>query len=105
MTLIVHLVKSLFGAFFKITLTALFIGAVLAGIVLLVAYQSDPIWPPKPLTEVAAGAIGVLAAYAAGLTVLLREAVRAALTVERGVIKGVEQEVETIEHEVTGTRR
>lgn len=105
MTLILHLVKSLLGAFFKVTFTALFTGAALAGIALLVAYQNEPVWPPKTLTEVAVGAIGVLAAYAAGLTVLLREALRAALTVERGLIKGVEQEVEDLEHEVTGTRR
>ncbi len=104
MMLILHLIKSLFGAFFKITFTALFTGAALAGIALLVAYHNEPVWPPNALTEVAAGAIGVLAAYAAGLTVLLREALRAALTVERGLIKGVEHELEDIEHEVTSTK-
>lgn len=48
--------------------------------------------------------MGVLAAYAAGLTMLLREALRTALTVEHGVAKGVEQEVEGVEHELTGAR-
>jgi hypothetical protein len=101
MTLIVHLIKSFFGAFFKITFTALVTGAAAAGITLLVAYLNGQVWPPKTLTEVAAGTIGVLAAYAGGLTTLMREAVRAALTVERGVVRGVEQEVEGIEHRAT----
>jgi hypothetical protein len=105
MMLIVHLIKSLFGAFFKITFTALFAGAVAAGGTLLVAYQHGQAWPPKTLTEAAAVTIGVLGAYAAGLTMLLREAVRAALTVERGAVKKVEQEVEGVEREVTGTRQ
>jgi hypothetical protein len=52
---------------------------------------------------VAAAVIGVLAAYAAGLTMLMREAVRAALTVEHGVAKGVEQEVSGVEHELVGS--
>jgi hypothetical protein len=104
MMLILHLIRSLLGAFFKICFTALLTGGVLAGIALLVAYQSDPVWPPTELTLIAVGAIGLLAAYAGGLTVLLREALRAALTVERGLIKGVAEEVEGIEREVTGTR-
>jgi ABC-type Fe3+-siderophore transport system permease subunit len=105
MTLIFHLIKSLFHAFFKITFTGLFIGALAAGATLLVAYLNDGhVWPPKTLIDVAAAAMGVLAAYAAGLTMLLREALRAALTVEHGVAKGVEQEVEGVEHELTGAR-
>jgi hypothetical protein len=105
MTLILHLLKSFFGAFFKVTLTGLFLGAAAAGAALLVAYLNGHVWPPQTLTEVAAGAIGVLAAYAGGLTMLMREAVRAALSVEHGVVKGVEQEVEGIEREVAGTRQ
>jgi hypothetical protein len=49
--------------------------------------------------------MGVLAAYAAGLTMLVREALRAALTVEHGAVKGVEHEVTGVEHELVGTRR
>ncbi len=105
MTLIFHLIKSLFRAFFKITFTALFTGAVAAGVVLLVAYLNGQLWPPKTLTEVTAAAVGVLAAYAGGLTMLMREAVRAAFTAERGVAKGVEQEVAGIEREVAGARQ
>jgi hypothetical protein len=105
MTLILHLIKSFFGAFFKVTLTGLFLGAAAAGATLLVAYLNGHVWPPRTLTEVAAGAFGVLAAYAGGLTMLMREAVRAALAVERGVVKGIEQEAEGIEREVVVTRR
>jgi hypothetical protein len=106
MTLIVHLLKSLFRAFFKITFTALFVGALAAGALLLVAYLNDGhVWPPKTLIEGAAAAMGVLAAYAAGLTMLVREALRAALTVEHGAVKGVEHEVTGVEHELVAARR
>jgi ABC-type Fe3+-siderophore transport system permease subunit len=106
MTLIFHLIKSLFRAFFKITFTALFVGVLAAGATLLVAYLNDGhVWPPRTLIEVAAAAIGVLAAYAAGLTMLLREALHAALTVEHGVAKEVEQEVAGVDHELAGSRR
>jgi ABC-type Fe3+-siderophore transport system permease subunit len=105
MTLIVHLVKSLFRAFFKITFTALLVGVLAAGAVLLVAYLNNGhLWPPRTLIEVAAAAIGVLAAYAAGLTMLMREALRAALTMERGAVKEVEHEVAGVEHELAGAR-
>jgi hypothetical protein len=50
-------------------------------------------WPPTRLIEVVAIAIGVLVAYAAGLTTLLFEALHATLTVERGMVKGVEREI------------
>ena len=106
MMLIVHLLKSLFRAFFKITFTGLFVGVLAAGAVLLVAYLNDGhLWPPRTLIEGAAAAVGVLAAYAAGLTMLLREALRAALTVERGAVKGVEHEVADAERDLAGARR
>ncbi|HLZ25343.1 MAG TPA: hypothetical protein VKQ30_24745 [Ktedonobacterales bacterium] len=106
MMLIVHLLKSLFRAFFKITFTGLLVGALTAGAVLLVAYLNDGyVWPPRTLIEVTAAAMGVLAAYAAGLTMLLREALRAALTVERGAVKGIEHEVADVEHELAGAKR
>ncbi|HEX6816966.1 MAG TPA: hypothetical protein VF120_01220 [Ktedonobacterales bacterium] len=104
MLIVFHLVRSLFGAFFKITLTALIMGAVFAGGALLVAYHFNPVWPPTTLTEITAGVIGVLAAYASGLTVLLREALHAAFALERGVIQGVEHELETLEREASGPR-
>ena len=105
MTLIFHLLKSLFRAFFKITFTGLFVGALAVGAVLVVTYMNDgQLWPPRTLFIALAAAMGVLAAYAAGLTMLLREALRAALTVERGAVKGVEQEVAGVERELAGTR-
>lgn len=106
MTLIFHLIKSLFRAFFKITFTALFFGVLAVGATLLVIYLNDGhLWPPTTLIDVAAAVIGALAAYAAGLTMLMREAVRAALSVEHGVAKEVEQEAAGVEHELVGTRR
>jgi hypothetical protein len=104
MTLVVHLLKSLFRAFFKITFTGLLVGALAAGAVLLVAYLNNGhVWPPRTLIEVGAGTVGVLAAYAAGLTMLLREALGAALRVERGAVKRVEHEVTGVERELAGT--
>jgi len=52
MTLIFHLIKSLFHAFFKITFTALFFGVLAAGATLLVIYLNDGIsgHPPRSLT-------------------------------------------------------
>ena len=62
--------------------------------------------PANPMVAAAtAAAMGVLAAYAAGLTMLLREALRAALTVERGAVKGIEHEVADVEHELAGAKR
>ncbi len=93
MLLIVHLIKSFFRAFFKITLAALVSGGLAAEVVLLVARLHGYSWPPTRLIEIVAVAIGALMAYAAGLTALLFEALHAALVIETGVVKGVEQEV------------
>jgi hypothetical protein len=106
MILIVHLLKSLFRAFFKITFTALFVGAFAAGALLLVAYLNDGhMWPPKAYIEGVAAAVGLLGGYAAGLTMLLREALRAALIVEHRAVRDVEQEVAGAERELAGLRR
>ncbi|MBF6591348.1 MAG: hypothetical protein IVW57_12595 [Ktedonobacterales bacterium] len=96
MTLILHLAKAAFRAFFRIILTALASAAVAGGATLLVAYQTSRVWPPKTLTEVAAGAIAILAAYAGALTVLIKEAIKGVATVEQGVTKGVEEEVDKV---------
>jgi hypothetical protein len=107
MLLIAHLFKSLFRAFFKILLAALVAGGLAAEAILLVAHLNGHGWPPTRLLDIVAAAIGVLAAYAAGLTTLLVEALRAALTVEHGVVKGVEEEIEGRggKHAVAGARR
>ncbi|HEX9039115.1 MAG TPA: hypothetical protein VF808_19185 [Ktedonobacterales bacterium] len=93
MLLIGHLLKSLFRAFFKITLAALVTGGLAAEGALGLAYLYGFGWPPTRLIVILAIAIGVLGAYAAGLTTLLQEALRAALTVEHGVVRGVEEEI------------
>jgi hypothetical protein len=93
MTLIWHLIKSFFRAFFKITYVALISGALAAEIVLLVAKYHELGWPPTPFVVALSIAIGVLTAYAAGLTTLVFEALHAALVVEGGVVKGVEREI------------
>lgn len=93
MLMVVHLIKSFFRAFFKIMLAALVSGGLAAEVVLLVGRLHGYNWPPTRLIEVVAIAIGVLMAYAAGLTALLFEALHAALTVETGVVKGVEREL------------
>jgi uncharacterized membrane protein HdeD (DUF308 family) len=93
MLVIMHLIKSFLRAFFTITLTALVCGGLAAEAVLLVARLYGYSWPPTRLIEVVAIAIGALTAYAAGLTALLLTALRAALAVESGVVKGVEREI------------
>jgi hypothetical protein len=93
MLLIVHLIKSFFGAFFKITFTALVSGGLAAEAVLIIARLQGYAWPPTRFIEVVALAIGVLTAYAAGTTMLLFEALHAALSVGEGVVKGVEREI------------
>jgi xanthosine utilization system XapX-like protein len=71
----------------------LFFIALGAGASLVVAYQTTKVWPPSTPEYIIAGAIGLLLGYAAGLTALLREAIRGVKTVERDVEAGV-QEVE-----------
>lgn len=93
MLLLVHLIKSLFRAFFKILFTALIAGSLAAEATLLLVRLYGPTWPPPRLIEIVVGAIGLLVAYAAGLTALFLEALHAALTVERGVVKGIDEEV------------
>jgi len=102
MTLVFHLLRALFHAFFRITFSALICAGIGGGATLLVAYQQTGQWPPKTLTEVAAIAIAILGAYAGGLTMLVKEAVKGVATVEKGAIKGVEEEAAGIEHEVAG---
>lgn len=93
MALFIHLVKSLFRGFFKITFAAFVSGGLATEALLVAARYYGYAWPPSRLVEIVAIAVGVLTAYAAGLTALLFESLRAALTVERGVIKGVEKEL------------
>jgi hypothetical protein len=104
MTLIMHLARALFRAFFRILLSALVFAGIGGGATLLISYQQTGQWPPRTLTEAAAIAIAVLSAYAAALTVLIREAVKGVITVEKGAVQDVEHEVASVEREVTGAK-
>jgi anaerobic C4-dicarboxylate transporter len=72
-----HILGTLFKAIGKIILAAIFCGIIGAGVVLLVSFVKSNHWPPDTLTIIAAVAVGVLSLYAGGVTVLMREAVRA----------------------------
>jgi TPP-dependent indolepyruvate ferredoxin oxidoreductase alpha subunit len=96
-----HLIATGCRTFWRILFTAVFAAALAAGVAVLVAYAGTRQWPPTQLTDVAAGAFAVLTAYAAGVTVLLSESVKAlvdaAKVVEREAvapIKAVGRELE-----------
>ena len=78
-----HLFKSLFHAFFKIVLSLIVCAAIGGIATLVVSYVVLGQWPPTRLTEVAAIAIAVLAAYAGAVTALMSEAVRGLLAAAR----------------------
>jgi hypothetical protein len=96
-----HLIATGCRTFWRILFMAVFAAVLAAGVALLVAYEGTRQWPPTQLTDVAAGAFAVLTAYAAGLTVLLSESVKAlvdaAKVVEREAVaplKAVGRELE-----------
>jgi hypothetical protein len=93
MSVIVHLIGAAFRAFFRILFTAIVCAGIGGGATLAVGYQQTGHWPPQTMNEVAAIAIALLSAYAGGLTVLVKEAVKGVATVEKGVVEGVEQEL------------
>ena len=74
-----HLVKTLFRAFFRIFFTAILAAALAVGVGLLIAYEASNQWPPRHLVDVLVAIVAVLFAYAAALTVLVSEAVKALL--------------------------
>ncbi|HEX8982770.1 MAG TPA: hypothetical protein VF792_08375 [Ktedonobacterales bacterium] len=99
-----HLVKTFFKAIGRIFVTAVVCGAIGFGVVLLLAYVRTNHWAPDVLTWVSAIAVGVLALYAGGITVLMQEAVRALQEVARDVeheagsaLKGAGNVVQEIE--------
>ena len=91
-----HLIGSALRGFFRIALVTLFFIALGVGVSLLVAYRVTSVWPPSTPEYVIAGAIGLLLGYAAGLTTLVREAIRGVKTVERDVEAGVEEVEERV---------
>ena len=85
-----RLIGFIFRAFFRIVFAAQLFAVISVGLVLLVSSVATGIWPPTTLTIIACLAIGVLAAYAAGMTVLVKEAVTAIHNAEKDVVKEVE---------------
>ena len=97
-----HLLARGCRTLFSMLFTAVLAAAVAGGAALLVAYAQTRHWPPSQLTDVTAAAFAVLAAYAAGVTVLLRASTQAVLgaakVVEKEAVapmKAVERELET----------
>jgi len=88
------LMKTALRAFFRIAFTAILFGAIGVGVSLLVAYQTTHQWPPTGPTYISSGAIGVILGYAAGLTMLVREAIRGVRTAEHDVTGDIERVVE-----------
>lgn len=87
-----QLFGALFRAFFRIVITAIVAAIIGGALALFLAYAlAGQHWPPTLLTEVAAIAVAVLAAYASGMTVLVQEAVRGVKTAERDVVRAVER--------------
>jgi uncharacterized protein YacL len=94
MMLFTHLIKTVVHSFFRIALAIVLFGAIGIGVSLLVAYQATHVWPPTILTDVISGTIGVLLAYAAGLSVLVREAIGGVFTAEHDIAGDVKRVVE-----------
>ncbi len=86
-----NLIKYIFRAFFRIVTSSLLFAIIGAGLVLLVSSVATGKWPPTTLTIAACVVIGLLSAYAAGMTVLVGTAVGAVHNAEQDVAKGVHE--------------
>lgn len=98
MMLISHLAKTAVRAFFRLVVTFLIFGMLGVGVSLFIAYQATHVWPPKTLTDVLVAIVGLLLGYAAGLTVLVSEAIRGVRTAEHDVVGTVDRDEERIKH-------
>ena len=91
MSIIGHLLSTLFKTFFRVLFSTILGAAVGGGATLLVAYQQTnqhtSLWPPHGTTAIAAIAIAVLSGYATGLTVLVGAAIKGLLTASGEVVK------------------
>jgi ABC-type spermidine/putrescine transport system permease subunit II len=100
-----HILATFFKAIGRIILAAIVCGILGAGIVLLVSFvQTKGTGWPGFLAIVTAVAVGVLSLYAGGVTVLMREAVRALQEAAKDVehnagsaIKGAEAIAQQVE--------
>lgn len=89
MGIVGNLIKYFFRAFFRIVFSSLLAAIIGAGLALLISFLVTDTWPPTTLTIAAAVVIAILAAYAAGMTVLVGEAIAAVRDAEQEVTKGV----------------
>ena len=86
-----NLIKYIFRAFFRILFSALLFAIIGAGVSLLISFLVTKEWPPTALTIVACVVIGLLFAYAAGMTVLVGTAIGAVRDAEQDVAKEVRE--------------
>ncbi len=91
MGIIGSLIKYFFRGFLRILFSSLLFAIIGAGLTLLVAFLATSTWPPTTLTIAACVVIGVLAAYATGVTVLVSVAIGAVRDAEQEVAKGVSE--------------
>ena len=82
-----HLLTTLFQAFFRIVFTAILSAALAVSVGLLVAYEASKQWPPQQSVVVLIAIVAVLFTYAASLTVLVSEAVKALLFSSKEAVK------------------
>jgi hypothetical protein len=97
-----HLIATGCRTFWRILFMALFAAVLAASVALLVAYEGTRQWPPTQLTEVTAAAFAVLTAYAAGLTVLLSESVKALVDAAKVVEHEAVAPVKAVGRELEG---
>jgi Na+-transporting NADH:ubiquinone oxidoreductase subunit NqrC len=104
---IAHILGTLFKALLRILLVGVICGLIGAGLVYLLSFVKTGSSSFDLLTNIAAIAVGILALYAGGVTVLMIEAVRAAQMAARsvekeagaafkdagGVVQGIEKEI------------
>jgi uncharacterized membrane protein len=103
-----HLFVTLFRVFWRIVFTVLTSALIGIGGVLLVTAafaNSNLQWPPSPLTRVLMIGVGLLFAYAGGVTVLMLEAVRALKSAAHAVEQEAVAPVRAVERELEGSKR
>jgi hypothetical protein len=103
-----HLLVTLFRVFWRITFTALTSALVGVGGLLLVtaAFANNNLqWPPSPLTRVLMVGVGILFAYAGGMTVLMLEAVKGLKTAAHAVEQEAVAPIREVERELKGSTR
>jgi hypothetical protein len=94
MGIIGHIIGTAIGTFFRAIFFGLIGGIITAGIAFLISTQGmHQAWPLPLPTYIIGGIVAVLAAYATGVTVILRAIVRDALTAAKDVGRDIEKAV------------